>query len=189
MSLIPPTNEGPPPSPASAPPARVHLPEAELASTPLDRAQMLAEVMDYVIKVSKPTPLVLPRPRVWIPLLTLASFIFALYSWAVKPAWIWGPQVDPDVVAATHDPDMRFAMFLLAQQILKYREEFGVVPATLSQVGARMDSVKYVPLTDTSFSLRYESDHPIIYYSTGSTDEFLRNALDVVRSSTPSKTP
>lgn len=179
-----PADEGTAPSPPPRLPDPVGLPAVEQASTPLARAQMLAEVMDYVIKVSKPTPLVLPRPRVWIPLTTLFAFCFALYSYAARPAWIWGPQIDPTEIQASHDADMRFAIFLLAQQILQYRQENGVVPASLSQVGSHIDSVKYVPLSDTSFSLRYESEHPIIYYSTGSADEFLRNALDVVRSST-----
>jgi len=145
---------------------------------------VLAEVMDYVIKVSKPTPLVLPRPRVWIPILTLFFFFFTIYSYSARPAWIWGPQVDPDEVVATHDADIRFAMFLLAQHILEYRREFGTVPATLADVGDKIDGVKYVPLTDTSFSLRYEAPRPIIYYSTESMDAFLRNAMDVVTSGT-----
>lgn len=141
---------------------------------------VLAEVMDYVIKVSKPTPLVLPRPRIWIPALTFFFFFFTLYSYSAKPEWIWGPQVDPGEIEVTHDADMRFAMFLLAQRIMDYRREFGSVPATLADVGAKVDSVKYVPLTDTSFSLRYESGIPIILYSTESMDGFLRNAVQVV---------
>lgn len=146
---------------------------------------MLVEVMEYVIKLSKPTQLVLPRPRVWIPILTFVSFFFTLYSYSAKPEWIWGPQVDPTEVTATREADMRFAIFLLAQQILDYRREFGVVPTTLAQVGSKLDGVTYVPLTDTSFSLRYESAHPILYYSTQSADAFLRNALDVVKASKP----
>lgn len=174
------------PPPAASPSRRsTNLPHADDASTELDRAMVLAEVMDYVIKVSRPTPLVLPRPRVWIPLLTLFFFFFTIYSYAARPAWIWGPQIDPSQVAATHDADMRFAMFLLAQRIFEYRREFGTVPATLADIGDRVDSVQYVPLTDTSFSLRYESAHPIILYSTESMDAFLRNALDVVTAGTP----
>ncbi len=179
------TDEGDPPSPASTPPPAAALPAADAVSSPLDRAMVLAEVMDYVIKVSKPTPLMLPRPRVWIPLLTICSFWFALYSYAARPEWIWGTQPDPNAVLASHDADMRFSMYLLAQQILAYRRDFGTVPTSLAPVGSRIDSVQYVRLTDTSFSLRYESEHPIIYYSTGSADEFLRNALDVVKASKP----
>jgi len=183
--LTRPTDEGAPRPPSSAARGAVQLPEAETASTPLDRAQVLAEVMEYVIKVSRPTPLVLPRPRVWIPMMTFFFFFFTLYSYAAKPEWIWGPQVDPDAVAATHDADMRFAMYLLAQRILDYRREFGAVPATLADVGSKIDSVKYVVLTDTSFSLRYESGMPIILYSTESMDQFLRNAVDVVTAGKP----
>jgi hypothetical protein len=166
-------------------PGGADLPADELASTPLDRAMVLAEVMDYVIKVSKPTPLVLPRPRVWIPMLTFAAFFFTLYSYAAKPEWIWGPQVDPAAIEATHDADMRFAMFLLAQRIMDYRREFGTVPASLADVGDKLEGVKYVPLTDTSFSLRYEAPIPIILYSTESMDAFLRNAVQVVTSGAP----
>lgn len=180
-----PTDGGAPPSPVRPPTGGAHLPDADQTSSALDRAMVLAEVMDYVIKASKPTPLVLPRPRVWIPLTTLFFFCFALYSYAARPEWIWGAQPDANEVLATHEPDMRFAMYLLAQQIIEYRREFGAVPTNLSQVGARIDSVQYVPLTDTSFSLRYESEHPIIYYSTQSPAEFLGNTLDVVRSSKP----
>lgn len=177
-----PVDEGPPPSP---PKSGVSLPDHDAASTPLDRAQVLAEVMEYVIKVSKPTPLVLPRPRVWIPMTTVAAFSFALYSYAARPEWIWGPQVDPTQITATHEADMRFAMYLLAQRILDYRAEFGTVPDSLADVGDRVDSVKYVPLTDTSFSLRYESGVPIILYSTQSMDDFLRNAVQVVTAGKP----
>ncbi len=176
--------EAPPRSPP--PPRRgTNLPAADETSSELDRLMVLAEVMEYVINVSKPTPLVLPRPRVWIPALTLFFFFFTIYSYTVRPAWIWGPQVDPDQVAATHDADMRFAMFLLAERIFEYRRNFGTVPESLADVGATVDSVKYVPLTDTSFSLRYEAPHPVIYYSTESMDAFLRNAVDVVTSGKP----
>jgi len=175
-----PPDEGRPPSPSPTRPSGAGLPAADDTSSPLDRAMVLAEVMDYVVKVSKPTPLVLPRPRVWIPLTTLVCFCFMLYSFAAKPDWIWGPQFDPNVVSATHDADMRFAMYLLAQRILEYRREMGSVPATLADVGDRIAGVKYVPLSDTSFSLRYEASHPIILYSTESMDAFLRNAMDVV---------
>lgn len=161
------------------------LPASDDASTELDRMMMLAEVMEYVINVSKPTPLVLPRPRVWIPALTLFFFFFTLYSYSARPAWIWGAQVDPVEMTATHDADMRFAMFLLAQRIFEYRRQFGTVPATLADVGDRVDSVTYVPLTDTSFSLRYEAPRPIIYYSTESADAFLGNALQVVTAGKP----
>ena len=88
-------------------------------------------------------------------------------------------------MTATHDADMRFAMFLLAQRIFEYRRQFGTVPATLADVGDRVDSVTYVPLTDTSFSLRYEAPRPIIYYSTESADAFLGNALQVVTAGKP----
>lgn len=162
-----------------------NLPAADDTSSELDRLMVLAEVMEYVINVSKPTPLVLPRPRVWIPLLTLFFFFFTIYSYSARPAWIWGAQVDPDQVAATHDADMRFAMFLLAERIFEYRRNFGTVPPTLADVGDSIDSVKYVPLTDTSFSLRYEAAHPIIYYSTESMDAFLRNAMNVVTRGNP----
>jgi hypothetical protein len=178
-----PTDEGTPPSPARPPRRGAHLPEAEAVSSPLDRAMVVAEVMDYVVKSAKATPLVLPRPRLWIPLTALFFFGFALYSYAARPEWIWGPQPDPNAELATHDPDMRVAIFLLAQKILAYRDSTGAVPTSLAQIGEKVDGVGYVPLTDTSFSLRYEAEHPIIYYSTGSANEFLRNALDVVRSS------
>jgi hypothetical protein len=174
-----------PPLPAVPPRRRTNLPVADDASTELDRAMVLAEVMDYVIKISKATPLVLPRPRFWIPLLTLFFFFFTIYSYAARPTWIWGAQVDPSQVTATHDADMRFAMFLLAQRIFEYRREFGTVPATLADLGDKVDSVQYVPLTDTSFSLRYESSRPIILYSTESMDAFLRNALNVVTAGRP----
>jgi hypothetical protein len=161
------------------------LPAADDVSTELDRMLMLAEVMEYVINVSKPTPLVLPRPRVWIPLLTLFFFFFTIYSYSARPAWIWGPQVDPIATTATHDADLRFAMFLLAQRIFEYQRQFGTVPASLADVGDKIDSVKYVPLTDTSFSLRYEAPRPIIYYSTESVAAFLGNAVDVVTAGKP----
>jgi len=183
--LIPSPDEGAPPSAPPPPRSGTALPEAEQASSPLDRAMVLAEVMDYVIKVSKPTPLTLPRPRVWIPLLTFFFFWFTLYSYSAKPEWIWGPQVDPTEEVASHYADMRFAMYLLAQRILDYRREFGVVPTTLADVGQKIDSVTYVPLTDTSFSLRYEGSNPIILYSTESMDVFLRNAVDVVTAGKP----
>lgn len=172
--------------PRQAPPSTrsTNLPATDDASSELDRLMVVAEVMDYVVKVSRPTPLVLPRPRVWIPLLTFFFFFFTIYSYSARPAWIWGPQVDPDQAAATHDADMRFAMFLLAERIFEYRQDNGTVPATLADLGDRIDSVKYVPLTDTSFSLRYEAPRPIIYYSTESMDAFLRNAVDVVTSGT-----
>ncbi|HEU4989997.1 MAG TPA: hypothetical protein VFT41_09465 [Gemmatimonadaceae bacterium] len=175
-----PTDEGTPPLLPPPRRRRDSLPEVEQASSELDRAMVIAEVMDYVIKVSKQTPLVLPRPRVWIPLLTFFFFFFTIYSYSARPEWIWGPRVDPDAIAATHDADMRFAMFLLAQQILDYRREMGTVPTSLAQIGAKIDDVTYVRMSDTSFSLRYEARNPIILYSTESMDGFLRNALDVV---------
>ncbi len=177
-----PTDQGPPPSPSRPPERGAHLPEAAEASSALDRAMVLAEVMDYVVAAAKPTPLVLPRPRVWIPLTTLFFFCFALYSYAAKPEWIWGAQPDPDAVLATHDADMRMAIYMAAQQISTYELEMGQLPATLGQAGVRLDSVRYVVLSDTSFSLRYEAEHPIIYYSTQSAADFLGNAVDVVRS-------
>ena len=177
-----PTDQGPPPSPSRPPVPGANLPEAAEASSALDRAMVLAEVMDYVVAASKPTPLVLPRPRVWIPLTTLFFFCFALYSYAAKPKWIWGSQPDPNAVLATHDADMRMAIYMVAQQIRVYEIDMGSLPASLAQVGAKLDSVRYVVLSDTSFSLRYEAEHPIIYYSTQSAAEFLGNALDVVRS-------
>ncbi len=179
------TDKDTPPRLAQPSTRSTNLPATDDASSELDRMMMLAEVMDYVIKVSKPTPLVLPRPRVWIPILTLFFFFFTLYSYSARPAWIWGPQVDPAAVTATHDADMRFAMFLLAQRILEYRHEFGTVPATLADLGDKIDSVKYVPLSDTSFSLRYESARPIILYSTESMNAFLRNAVQVVTAGKP----
>lgn len=179
------TDKDTPPRPASPPSRSRNLPAADDASTELDRLMVLAEVMDYVIKVSKPTPLSLPRARVWVPILTLLLFSFTVYSYAARPAWIWGPPVDATQVMATHDADMRFAMFLLAQRIFEYRREFGAVPATLADVGDRIDSVRYVPLSDTSFSLRYESRRPIILYSTESMNAFLGNAVQVVTAGKP----
>ncbi|MGH7670127.1 MAG: hypothetical protein ACRENQ_11610 [Gemmatimonadaceae bacterium] len=179
------TDKDTPPRPALPPNRSRGLPATDDASTELDRLRMLAEVMDYVIKVSKPTPLVLPRPRVWVPAVTLLLFAFTIYSYAARPAWIWGPAVDSTQVLATHDADMRFAMFLLAQRIFEYRREFGAVPATLADVGDRIDSVQYVPLSDTSFSLRYESRRPIILYSTESMNAFLGNAVQVVTAGKP----
>ncbi|MDE3128855.1 MAG: hypothetical protein KGL38_12660 [Gemmatimonadota bacterium] len=180
-----PTDRGPPPSPSRPPTPGAHLPEAAEASSPLDRAMALAEVMDYVVAASKATPLVLPRPRVWIPLMTLFFFCFALYSYAAKPEWIWGTQPDPNAILATHDADMRMAIYMAAQQITAYEIEMGQLPTSLAQAGVRLnkDTVKYVVLSDTSFSLRYEAEHPIIYYSTQSAADFLGNSLNVVASS------
>jgi hypothetical protein len=47
--LTRPADEDTPPSPPPRLPDPVGLPAVEQASTPLARAQMLAEVMDYVI--------------------------------------------------------------------------------------------------------------------------------------------
>ncbi|HVZ76970.1 MAG TPA: hypothetical protein VG818_03210 [Gemmatimonadaceae bacterium] len=179
-----PEDEGAPPPPAPTP-APVVLPEADNTSSQLDRARMLAEVMDYVIKVSTPTPMEIPRPKLWVPLLGFACMIFAFYSWGARPEWIWGPQPDAAQAQATRDAEMRFQMFLLAQRIFNYRREFGAVPDSLAQVGERIPGVRYEALTDTSFVLRYERGIPIILYSTDSMDDFLRNALDVVTAGKP----
>lgn len=177
-----PTDEGPTPSPSRPPERGARLPEAVEASSALDRAMVLAEVMDYVVQASKPTPLVLPRPRVWIPLMTLFFCCFALYSYSARPEWIWGLQQDPNAVLASHDADMRLAIYGAAQQISAYEIEWGRLPTSLAQAGVRLDTVSYVVLSDTSFSLRYEAEHPIIYYSTESPADFLGNSLSVVGS-------
>ncbi|HET7631890.1 MAG TPA: hypothetical protein VFK16_06225 [Gemmatimonadaceae bacterium] len=161
------------------------LPPVEDTSTPLDRAKMVAEVMEYVVRLARATPLALPRPRVWIPLMTIAAFAFMLYSYAARPAWIWGPQIDRAAITAKKNADMRFAMFLLAQRIFEYRREFGVVPPSLAQVGDKIEGVTYVPLSDTTFSLRYEGRVPIILYSTQSMDGFLQDALQAVTAGKP----
>jgi hypothetical protein len=178
-ALNEPHDEGQPPSPPAETPF-VPL-EAEKASTPLDRARILHEVMRYVVRVTSYSPVDWPQPRVWIPVTCFLSIMFAMYSWAARPQWIWGPQIDPDVAIVEHDADMRFAMYLLAQRVFEYRREFGAVPDAITAVGDAIPGVRYQALSDTSFVLRYERNNPIILHSWDSMDDFLRSSLDVVK--------
>jgi hypothetical protein len=159
--------------------------EADRASTALDRARVLQEVMRYAVRATSYAPTNWPQPRLWIPATCVFAIVFAMYSWAARPQWIWGPQTDPDVASVEHDADMRFAMYLLAQRVVEYRREFGAVPASLASVGDGLPGVRYQALSDTSFELQYERSNPMILHSWDSMDDFLRNSLDVVTKPKP----
>jgi hypothetical protein len=150
----------------------------------VERAMALAAVMDHAVKVKKESsgPM---RPhgesrRKWAIIAMIPMIAMMLYSWIARPAFIWGPGVQP-LPPARQEANVRFSMFLLAQRIEVFRRKEGGYPSSLSAIGDSLPGVSYARV-DSVYELRaMEGGKPIVYRPDRSADAFLGNSPQIIQ--------
>jgi hypothetical protein len=92
------------------------------------------------------------------------------------PAWIL-PPAQPTPTAAEREAGVRFAIFLQAQQIERFRGARGRLPSTLEEAGQPVPGVVYLVNSGSTYQLRSVADRAIGYNSTDSLYAFLGQSM------------
>jgi len=103
------------------------------------------------------------------------------YAWLARPVWLWGDGARP-MPPREARANERFAVWVLGQQIERYRAARGALPPSLAALGDSVPGVRYRQVDSASFELRGSAGgEPIVYTSGESADAFLVSATSVVR--------
>ncbi len=150
---------------------------AAFGADELEKQLALRDVMDYAVRVTRAVQaakqMVSYRARpMFLALVSIPLLFTALYAWAARPAWVFGP--DPVRVApARQMAYTRFAMYLAAQRVEEHRVSRGVLPGSLGELGEDWAGMSYRPLSASVFELTapgrvaeivFQSDQPVLAF-------------------------
>lgn len=155
-------------------PQRPSLAQASFGADEIEKQLALRDVMEYAVRVTRAVQLAKQmesyrgRPML-LALIAIPALVVALYAYAARPAWVFGP--DPArLEPARQQAYTRFAMYLAAQRVEEYRVARGVLPGSLSETGEEWAGMSYRPLDATTFELSapggageivFRSDQPV----------------------------
>jgi len=152
---------------------------------------IVREVVEHAERVNRDVELARPmesyraRPMV-LALLAIVSISLAAYSYAARPAWVFGP--DPnDRPFELREGQLRYAMFLAAERVLAHQDSTaGSLPRTLRETGETWPGMTY-RVNDGVFELRAQVDSatPLTYRSTQDPRAFLGTARRFLREPEP----
>jgi hypothetical protein len=150
---------------------------AAFGAEEIEKQLAIRDVMDYAVRITRAVQsakqMVSYRARpIFLALLSIPLVIVALYAWAARPAWVFGP--DPVRLEAPRQMAYtRFAIYLTAQRIEAYRAQRGVLPGSLGEVEEEWAGMSYRPLGGTVFELSasgpageivFQSDQPVLAF-------------------------
>lgn len=104
----------------------------------------------------------------------------SIYVWTAPPAFIQ-PDPYPPPSARQVDAGLRMDIYLQAQQIEKYRQANGSLPASLDEAGEPLEGVEYERAEGDAYRLVASTGgETLVYDSRESAREFLGDAASVV---------
>lgn len=154
----------PPPHPSSASERKKLIEEYE--QTKRSEAERHSTEHDQAIRRKKTT-------RITVMGILMAIALVLAFA---PPAWIQ-PAPLPMPTPAEREASVRFAIFLQAQQIEKFRATRGRLPSTLEEVGQPVPGVVYLVNSGTTYQLRSIADQSVAYNSTDSLYAFLGESM------------
>lgn len=160
---------------------------AAFGAEEIEKQIAIRDVMDYAVRVTRAVQMAKQmvsyraRPML-LALISIPLLVTALYAWAARPAWVFGP--DPVRVEPSRQMAYtRFAIYLAAQRIEAHRLARGVLPGSLGEVEEEWAGMSYRPLSATVFELSargpageivFQSDQPVLAFL-GQSVPFLRS--------------
>jgi hypothetical protein len=108
--------------------------------------------------------------------------LIATVSVIAKAEFIYGPS-PASIPAARRAANTKFAMYLVAQRVLEYREAERRLPESLLAAGEEWDGITYRVVNDSVFELRSVGDaaQAIVFRSNERVDPFLGNSVTLLK--------
>jgi hypothetical protein len=160
--------------------------QAAFGAEEIEKQLAIRDVMEYAVRETRAVQLAKlmqsysSRP-ILLALIAVPSLIVALYAYAARPDWVFGPdQVRMQPVRK--QAYAKFAMYLAAQKVETYRASQGRLPGSLGELGEDWPGMSYRALSFTTFELTVrgdsgeialQSDRPVRAFL-GSSPTFLR---------------
>jgi hypothetical protein len=120
------------------------------------------------------------RRRQLVRPVTLTIIMLVLTFLAITPpAWILPPPV-PAPTAAERNASIRFAIYLQAQQLERFRGARGRLPTDMTEVGEPLPGIRYDLASPTTYILRSTTDSSIRYHSSESLSAFVGNSMTLL---------
>jgi hypothetical protein len=92
------------------------------------------------------------------------------------PAWLF-PQPAPGPSVQHTEASIRFAIYLQAQQVERFRNANGRLPGTLAETGQPLPDINYSIMPGNTYELSSTANTAIRYSSTGSLNQFLGQSM------------
>jgi hypothetical protein len=146
--------------------------------------EALAEAALEVVRNQPTEPARPPRPPASsrrAVLAIIAGWLFLIWIWSTRPAWIFGEQ-PPRLSAAQQQAEARYALFLMRQRVEEYRIANGALPSALSDLDRVEDGIRFRPETNGYALVASVGTDSFVLTSRMNADSFLGNALRVLQS-------
>jgi hypothetical protein len=160
---------------------------APLDQDEVEKQLALRDVMEYAVRetraVATAKHLTSWRSRpIILAALAIPLALLSAFSLIAKPEFIYGPS-PASVPAARRAAETRFALYLVAQRVLAYRETQSRLPESLVAAGEEWDGISYRVVNDSVFELRSVGDsaRAVVYRSNERVDPFLGGSVTMLR--------
>jgi hypothetical protein len=157
----------------------------------VEKQLALRDVMEHAVRetravaTAKPMQSYRTRPII-LAAIAVPAVLLCAYVFIARPEFMYGPE-PAAIPAVRREAYTRFAMYLITQRLLEYREVNRRLPESLEVTGERWDGIAYRLLNDSVFELRAlgDSGKPIVLRSDQRLDPFLGNSVTMIKRRRP----